>query len=348
MVGLDTDVRTLGVGGVQVTSLGLGTMTFGAESDEKTAHLILDTYQEAGGTFIETADVYSEGEAERIVGRWLADRDPSDMIVGTKGRFLPQSGSSGASYRGLTKAIDASLGRLGVDAIDVYFVHAWDPESPIEDTLAALTDATRQGKILSVGWSNTTAWQFQRILDTARNGGFVVPKVFQPQYNLLDRNIEVELLPMLLDEGVSITPWSPLGGGWLTGKYRRDERPTGASRLGEDPGRGVEAYDLRNTDRTWRILDVLGDIADTRGEWMGAVAIAWLLGRPAVSSVLLGARTPEQLEQSLGAIDVDLSDEDRLRLTEVSAPGLPPYPYGFLEDLCGVDDWRLLGTRPLR
>jgi aryl-alcohol dehydrogenase-like predicted oxidoreductase len=198
---------------------------------------------------------------------------------------------------------------------------------------------------MSVGWSNTTAWQFQRILDTARGGGFVVPKVFQPQYNLLDRSIEVELMPLLLDERVSITPWSPLAGGWLTGKYRRDERPSGASRLGENPERGVEAYDIRNTDRTWTILGVLRDIAESRGAWMGAVAIAWLLGRPGVGSVLLGARTSGQLEQALEAVELDLTEEETQRLTEVSAPGLPAYPYGFLEDLCGVDVWRTLGTR---
>lgn len=342
---LDTDLRPLGRGGPFVTSLGLGTMTFGAEADEAASCAILDTYREAGGTFIDTADVYSDGESERIVGRWLADRNVDNMIVATKGRFAPPSGSTGASRRGIAKAIDGSLRRLGVDAIDVYFVHAWDREAPVEDTLGALTDAVAAGKIHTVGWSNTTAWQFARILERARSGGLVVPTVYQPQYNLLDRNIEIELLPLLMDEGVATTPWSPLGGGWLTGKYTRDEAPTGSTRLGEDPGRGVEAYDTRNVQRTWDILEVIEQVAADHDVWMGAVALAWLLSRPSVGSVLLGARTAEQLQASLTAIGVELSEPERARLTQVSAPGLPPYPYDMVREFCGLDEWDRLGTR---
>ncbi len=345
MAQLDGNLRALGPGGPMVTSLALGTMTFGAESDEESSFQMLDLYRESGGTYLDTADVYAAGESERIVGRWLASRGAGDeVLVATKGRFGPPPGSTGASYRGLVKAIDASLGRLGVDAVDVYFVHGWDPSAPVEDTLAALTYAVQAGKIHTVGWSNTTAWQFQRILDTARSEGYVVPKVFQPQYNLLDRSIETDLLPLLLDEGIAITPWSPLGGGWLTGKYRRDQRPTGASRLGEDPERGVEAYDVRNTDRTWDILGVVEDVAEAHGTSMAAVAIAWLLVRPAVGSVLLGARTADQLRQTLEAVELELEPSEIDRLTAVSAPGIPAYPHGFLRDLCQVTIWDELGT----
>jgi aryl-alcohol dehydrogenase-like predicted oxidoreductase len=167
--------------------------------------------------------------------------------------------------------------------------------------------------------------------------------VLQPQYNLLDRGIELEVLPCCLDHGLSITPWSPLGGGWLTGKYARDERPTGASRLGDDPERGVEAFDVRNTDRTWAILDAVREVAERHGRPMGQIAIAWLLTRPAVGAVLLGARTVDQLRDNLAAADIDLA-ADAAELTRVSAPGLPPYPYGMIEDFCDVPHWRRLGT----
>ncbi|MEM8902236.1 MAG: aldo/keto reductase [Actinomycetota bacterium] len=335
----------LGPGGPFVSELGLGTMTFGAETGEADAHLQLDRFLEVGGTLVDTADGYAGGESERIVGRWLADRRPEHVILTTKGRFSPPPGSSGASRRGITRAIDASLDRLGVDVIDLYLVHGWDADAPVEDTLGALTDAVRAGKIHHVGWSNTTAWQFQRILDSARHGGFVRPVVHQPQYNLVDRGIEWELLPLLLDEGVAVTPWSPLAGGWLTGKYRRDEHPTGETRLGEDPQRGVEAWDVRNDDRVWAIIDTAAEIAEETGRWMGEVALRWLLQRPGTASVLLGARTVAQLDQSLAAVDGDpLTVEQMERLTSVSAPGLPPYPYGMIRDFTGIDVWDRLGT----
>lgn len=337
-------INQLGRGGPYVSEIGLGTMTFGVETPEEEAHRQLDRFVAAGGTLIDTADVYGAGESERIIGSWLADRRPEDTILATKGRFGPPPGSSGASRRGITRALDASLRRLGVDTIDVYYVHGWDPAAPVEATLGALSDAVSAGKIHSVGWSNTTGWQLQRILATARSGGFEMPVVFQPQYNLLDRVIEWELLPLCLDEGIAVAPWSPLGGGWLTGKYRRDERPTGASRLGEDPGRGVEAYDARNTDRVWEIIDEAAAVAVATGRWIGEVALLWLLGRPGVASVLVGARTTEQLEQSLAAAGGSLSAEFATRLTEASAPGLPPYPYGMIESNCGETIWDELGT----
>ncbi|MGL5911306.1 MAG: aldo/keto reductase, partial [Phycicoccus sp.] len=145
--------------------------------------------------------------------------------------------------------------------------------------------------------------------------------------------------------GVALTPWSPLGGGWLTGKYRRDSRPTGATRLGEDPGRGVEAYDARDSDRTWAVLDVVAEIADRHERPMGQVAVAWLLGRPGVASVLLGARTAQQLSETLDVSELELTEAEQDRLTAVSAPGLPPYPYAMLEQACDVQHWRRLGTR---
>lgn len=334
----------LGRAGLEVSKLGLGTMTFGAETDEAEAFTQLDAFVEAGGTFVDTADVYADGASERIVGRWLADRRPEGVVVATKGRFRPPPGSAGASRRSLIRSVDASLGRLGVEALDVYLVHAWDEETPLEETLDTLTGLVRAGKIHHLGWSNVTGWQLQRIITTARLGGYVVPVALQPQYSLLDRGIELEVLPVCREEHLGSMIWSPLGGGWLTGKYSRDRRPSGSTRLGEDPGRGVEAYDIRNTERTWRVIDTLTQVADEHGAPPAQVAIAWLLTRPTVASVLLGARTGAQLTQTLAAATLDLDDGQVTRLTEASAPGLPPYPYGLAADISGVSHWSDLGT----
>ncbi len=336
--------RPLGPSGLSASILTLGAMTFGAETDEQEAFRQLDRFRSTGGSMIDTADGYAGGESERIVGRWLADRRPDDVLVATKGRFAPPSGSSGASRRGLVRAVDASLRRLGIDAIDLYLVHGWDVDAPVAETLGTLTDLVAAGKIHHVGWSNVTGWQLSEIVTTARLERLVPPCVIQPQYNLLDRGIEPEVLPACLANGLGVTPWSPLGGGWLTGKYSADRRPSGTTRLGEDPGRGVEAYDGRNTDRTWRVIDALTAVAADHGRPPGHIAIAWLLNRPGVASVLLGARTVEQLEQNLGAASVELDDDQMARLTAASAPGLPPYPYGMIEDFCGVEVWRRLGT----
>jgi len=334
----------LGRTGPIVSRLGLGTMTFGAETDEENAFDQLDTFVEAGGTFIDTADVYAQGESERIIGRWLSMRDNNDLVVATKGRFGPPGGSAGASRRSIVRSVNASLDRLGIDAIDLYFVHGWDQHTPVTETLDTLAGLVRSGKIHSIGWSNVTGWQLAQILAEARHGGLISPCVVQPQYNLLDRGIELEVLPCCLDNDISITPWSPLGGGWLTGKYSRDDRPTGVSRLGEDPNRGVEAYDTRNTEFTWRILDAVRRIAERHEATMGQVALAWLLTRPAVASVLLGARTVDQLGDNLAATTIELSAQDLAELTTVSAPGLAPYPYAMIEEFCDVPHWRQLGT----
>ncbi len=329
-------------------------MTFGVETDEAGAFAQLDRFLEVGGTLIDTADVYGDGESERIIGRWLAARgmdggadrgtDAAAVHIATKGRFAPPDGMAGASRPALEAAVDASLNRLGIDHIDLYFIHGWDQETPVAETLETLTDLAAAGKIGRVGWSNLTGYQFGTIVTTARLAGLTGPDVIQLQYNLLDRTIEHELLPYCLDTGITSQAWSPLGGGWLTGKYRQDRRPDGATRLGEDPNRGVEAYDKRNTDRTWTIVDAASAIAGDRGCSPGQVAIAWLLTRPTVSSVLLGARTLEQLDDNLGAADVTLSTDEIDRLTTVSAPGLPDYPYAMLEEFAGMEHWRILGT----
>lgn len=331
----------------QLSVFGLGTMTFGAESDEPTSHQILDTYYESGGRFIDTADVYSQGDSEEIIGRWLGKRKPEDVVIGTKARFAMGDGpeDQGASRAYLTRALDASLSRLGVDRVDLYQIHAWDPATPLAETLQTLDGFVQAGKVGHIGLSNYTGWQLERAVQIASHHDWSPIVSMQPQYNLLAREIEWDLMPVCLDHEIGLLPWSPLGGGWLTGKYSPDERPEGASRLGEDPDRGVEAYDLRNNERTWNVVAAVREVAESRGVSMSQVALNWVRSRPGVTSVLLGCRTVAQLEDNLAALEWNLEADEMASLTEVSAPGMPTYPHGFLESLAGVDTWERMGTR---
>jgi aryl-alcohol dehydrogenase-like predicted oxidoreductase len=327
--------RTLGSTGTVVSAQCLGTMTFGQESSEEIAHAQLDRYVEAGGNLVDTADVYSRGVSEEIVGRWLAARPGmrERLVIATKGRFPMGDGpnDAGLSRAHLTRALEASLRRLQLDHVDLYQAHAWDPLTPIEETLAFLDDAVRAGKIRYAGVSNFVGWQLQKAALLSRFGNLTPIVTLQPQYNLLTRDIEFELVDVCRNENIGILPWSPLAGGWLTGKYRRDSVPTGASRLGEDPERGMEAYGPRNVlERTWRVIDAVRQVAEGRGASMSQVALAWVADRPAVTSVILGARTVEQLEDNLGAADLHLSEKEAELLTETSAPEVADYPYGAL------------------
>lgn len=325
--------RMLGATGAVVSTQTLGAMTFGAEADEETSGAILTRFVEAGGTLVDTADVYSAGGSEEIIGRWLATHptDARGLVLATKGRFPMGEGANdvGLSRRHLREALDASLRRLGIEHVDLYQLHAWDALTPVEETLRFLDDAVSAGKISYYGFSNFLGWQLTKAVHVARAHGWAPPVTLQPQYNLLVRDIEHEVVPAVLDAGMGLLPWSPLAGGWLTGKYRRDTDPTGATRLGENPERGMEAWSKRNSDeRTWRVLDVVREVAEGRGASLSQVALAWLAAQPAVTSVILGARTVEQLEDNLGAADLELSTEELDRLTEVSAPRADDYPYG--------------------
>jgi aryl-alcohol dehydrogenase-like predicted oxidoreductase len=326
--------RKLGSSGCAVSVLTLGTMTFGSETDEAGSHAQLDRFFEAGGNFIDTADVYSGTESEAIIGRWLAKQSSKvrdDVVIATKGRFPTGDGPNdlGLSRRHLSRAIDASLSRLGIDRIDLYQVHSYDPLTPFEETLRALDDAVRMGKVNYVGLSNFTGWQLQKVVDIADARGLSRPVTLQPQYNLLVREIEWEIVPACLSEGLGLLPWSPLGGGWLTGKYHRDEQPTGATRLGDNPERGVESFSRRNPrQRTWDVIGAVEEIAKSRCCSMAQVALSWLRDRPAVTSVILGARTLEQLVDNLGAAELDLSADETAKLDHASDPGAADYPYG--------------------
>jgi len=327
------DYRKLGPSGTVVTAYCLGTMTFGAEADEAASHKLLDDYFAWGGNFIDTADVYSAGKSEEIIGRWLKARptEARQAIVATKGRFPMGDGPNdiGLSRRHLGQALDDSLRRLGLEQIDLYQMHAWDALTPIEETLRFLDDAVSSGKIGYYGFSNYVGWHIAKASEIAKARGYTRPVTLQPQYNLLVRDIELEIVAACQDAGMGLLPWSPLGGGWLTGKYKRDEMPSGATRLGENPNRGGESYAPRNSlERTWAIIGVVEEIAKAHGVSMAQVALAWTAAQPAITSVILGARTPEQLADNLGAMKLKLSDDDIAKLNEVSAPQSADYPYG--------------------
>jgi aryl-alcohol dehydrogenase-like predicted oxidoreductase len=327
------DYRKLGNSGAVVTAYCLGTMTFGHEADEATSHQILDDYFAWGGNFIDTADVYSTGISEEIVGRWLKAHptEAGQAVVATKGRFPMGNGPNdiGLSRRHLNQALDASLRRLGVEQIDLYQMHAWDALTPLEETLRFLDDAVAAGKIAYYGFSNFLGWHITKAVHLAKANHWAPPVTLQPQYNLLVREIEFEVVPACADAGIGLLPWSPLAGGWLAGKYQRDTMPTGATRLGENPKRGMEAYDARNAqERTWAIIDTVSEVAKAHGASMAQVALAWVAAQPMVTSVILGARTRAQLADNLGAGKVSLTADDIARLSDVSMPQTGEYPYG--------------------
>jgi aryl-alcohol dehydrogenase-like predicted oxidoreductase len=325
--------RTLGNSGTVVSVQCLGTMTFGDEADEETSGRIIETFLEAGGNFLDTADVYSKGVSEQIIGRWLASHptDAEQLVIATKGRFPmgPGGNDYGASRRHLRDALDSSLARLGVDFVDLYQIHAFDALTPLEETLRFLDDAVSAGKIGAYGFSNFTGWQLTKAAWIAKVHGWAPPVTLQPQYSLLVRGIEHEIVPAALDQAIGLLPWSPLAGGWLSGKYQRNAVPTGATRLGTNPDRGMEAYGPRNEDEhTWRVLDALKGVADEVGSTQAAVALAWLDAQPAVTSTILGARTIEQLQQNLAAVDLELDADQVATLTDASTPRTEVYPYG--------------------
>lgn len=327
------DMRLLGRSGTVVSTYALGTMTFGNESDHGVSHDMLNTYVAAGGNLIDTADVYTAGTSEEIIGRWLQSRPEAarEVVLATKGRFPLGSGpnDAGTSRRHLRRALEASLRRLGVDHVDLYQLHAWDPLTPLEETLGFLQDAVREGKISYYGLSNFTGWQVTKAVYTAREHGWDGPVTLQPQYNLLEREIESEVVPAALDAGLGLLPWSPLAGGWLTGKYRRETVPAGNTRVGDNPARKFQGWDLHSSnERTWQILDAVKSIAAAHSASPAQVALAWLAGRPGVSSVILGARTVEQLTDNLGAAGVRLSDTEQQKLSDLSRPAVGNYPYG--------------------
>ena len=327
------EYRLLGLSGCAISALALGTLTFGNETGEADSFAQLDRFLSAGGTLIDTADVYADGRSEQIIGRWLASRaDARDLVViATKGRF-PTTGDPnghGLSRRHLTEALDASLRRLGVETIDLYQLHGWDPLTPVEETLRFLDDAVRAGKVRYFGLSNFLGYQIQKYVDFADRYGLIRPVTVQPQYNLMARAIEWEVVPACQAEGLGLLPWSPLASGWLTGKYHRNEPPAAGSRLSDQMDQGMRTWNERgHLERNWQVIDAVRKVAEGRGAAMSQVAIAWVLARPAVRSVILGARTLAQLDDNLAAADLELTGDETRLLEVASDPGAPDYPYG--------------------
>lgn len=325
--------RPLGPTGTVISGDALGTVTFGLETPEDESFAMLDHYVAAGGNLLDTGDVYAAGRSEEIIGAWLRSRpaEAAKCVLATKGRFPTGTGPNdlGASRRHLARALDASLSRLGVDRVDLYQVHAWDPITPLEETLRFLDDAITAGKIDHYGVSNFTGWQLTKTAHLADAHGMPRPVTVQLQFNLLVRGIEAEILPAARDAGVGVLAWSPLAGGWLTGKYARDVPPAGASRYAENPARGIQSWQDRNaSERTWRVLDAVRSVADERSVPMAHVALAWLRQQDGVSAVLLGARTSAQLTEGLASGDLTLTEAELTALGEASIPQLEEYPYG--------------------
>ena len=325
--------RFMGKTGLRVSDLCLGAMTFGREADEKQSHQMMDRFVEAGGNFIDTANVYSIGLSEEIVGSWLLTQNRDDLVIATKVRFPMGSGPNevGLSRKHILASVEASLRRLRTDYIDLYQVHCWDPVTPLEETLSTLNDLVRAGKVRYIGASNFSGWQLQKAIDMSRQMGWEPFTCLQPLYNLLDRSLEWELIPLSLNEGIGVIPWSPLRGGWLSGKFRRGMTlPAEGSRVekAEKEGWG-ESWSAYNHERTWSVLDVLFDVAEETGKAVPQIALNWLLQRPGVTAPIIGARNLEQLESNIGASGWSLAEDQMARLTEAGATELP-YPYSHI------------------
>src|SRR6202453_5232481 len=325
------EYRQLGRSGLKVSVLSLGTMTFGGKGNfGKTgatgvdgARRQLDLCLEAGINLIDTADIYSTGLAEEILGKALQGRRDS-VLVATKARFRMGTGANdaGLSRQHLIEACDASLQRLGTDRIDLYQLHEWDGLTPLEETMRALDELVRSGKVRYVGISNFSAWHLMKALSVAERDRLMRPVSQQIHYTLQAREAEYELVPASLDQGLGILVWSPLAGGLLSGKYRRGKDMPQDTRQfakwGEPP--------VRDEGKLYDLVDVLVEIAEQRHISPAQVALAWLTGRPAVTSVIIGARTAEQLADNLGAAELQLTAEARAELDRVSLPVLL-YPY---------------------
>jgi 1-deoxyxylulose-5-phosphate synthase len=311
--------------GLQVSRLCLGTMTFGYQCDEATSHTILDRAADGGITFLDTADVYpiggnaeTVGRTEEVVGRWLQGRRDR-FIVATKcwGRMGPSRWEQGNSRKHVLDAIDASLKRLQTDYVDLYQLHGPDPDTPIDETLRALEDIVRSGRARYVGCSNFLAYQVARAIGRSEALGIVRFDSVQPRYNLLFREIERELLPLCREEGVGVIPYNPLAGGLLTGKHQR-ETPEEGSRftLGSAGPRYQDRY---WHDREFDTVDELRPIASEAGMTLAQMSVAWVLANPAITAPIIGASRPEQLEDSLKAVETPLPEELKERLDTITA-----------------------------
>jgi aryl-alcohol dehydrogenase-like predicted oxidoreductase len=327
-----TDFRTLGRSGLVVSPLALGTMTFGPgawNADDATSRAIFDGYRDAGGNFVDTADIYSGGESEILVGQFLKDTDArDDIVLATKfgfngsaspltankpGRGNPHAGGAGA--KNIHRALDASLKRLGTDYIDLYWMHIWDGVTPVEEIVETLGNFVRAGKIRYYAFSDMPAWLAMKAATIAEERRVPGPIAMQLEYSLVARDVEAEHFPVAREAGMGIMPWSPLAGGFLSGKYKRDDVSNTGRLSGANP-----FGDSKFVDHNWDILDVLRNVASEIDRPAAQVALAWLMARRGVASTLIGARTVAQLQSNIAATEIVLNEDQLARLNEVSAP----------------------------
>ena len=328
-------MQTTTLGPLTVSRLCLGAMLMGADTSAGEAHRMLDRFREAGGTFVDTADTYGDGESERTLAPWLAGhRD--EIVIATKVRFaVSDPGGEGLSPDRVRAACDASLRRLGVDVIDLYQVHGPDPAVPLEDTLAVLDGLVRAGKVRALGASNFPSWLLAWAVAVQDRESWAPFVSLQPQYSLVERSAELDLMPFCRAAGLGVLPWGPLGAGFLTGRYTRDHMPEGrVTRAGDDL---EEAAHRRAVERNFRVVDAATAIASRRSRPIPQIALAWLLGVPGVAAPIVGPRTLDQLNGLLGATEIELDPDERLALEE---PAPPPEvaPHRMLHGQIGLAD----------
>ena len=348
---------TLGRSGLRVSRIAFGALTFGNEwgigSDKPTAQAMFDQYLEAGGNFIDTADVYNGGTSEAWLGEFARERGARDrLVIATKYGFSSQPGNPNASGNGrknLQQAVEGSLKRLGTDYIDLLLVHAWDRVTPVEEVMRGLDDLVRAGKVRYIGLSNVPAWYAARAQTLAELRGWAPVTALQYEYSLVQRDIEDEFIPLGNELGMGMMVWSPLASGLLSGKYRPSQG-TG----GEGNGRLDAMRDSANpvfhkfTERNWAIVAELERVSQEVGRSMAQVALNWVANRPGVGSVIAGATRPSQLADNLQALDFVLPDELRARLDAISQPALRQ-PYLFFADpaLQGMLHGASVGDKPV-
>jgi aryl-alcohol dehydrogenase-like predicted oxidoreductase len=323
------DYKQLGGTGLKVSELGLGAMMFGDRTSEEDSRKILQTFTEAGGTFIDTADAYGAGVSEEVLGRWLQTQRREDYVIATKVFWPvgPPATDRGLSRKRVLHAVDASLRRLGTDYIDLYQLHAWDDDTPLAETLSTLDGLVRAGKVRYVGVSNFRGWQLQKAVDLCTQNGWEPLASLQPLYTLLDRSPEWELLPVCQNEGLGVVTWSPLRSGWLSGAFHRGMTAPPMDSKVSTPG--THAWDRYANEHTWHVIDELNAVAAETGRTVPQVAVRWLMQSPGVTAPIIGPRTPAFLDDLLGAADFTLAPELMDRLDTASRPASVPYPYFF-------------------
>jgi len=346
------EYRYLGRSGLKVSTITLGTMTFGGQGpfakigdvDVDDARNIIDLCVDHGVNLIDTANMYSGGRSEEIIGEALNGKRPGNMLISSKARMPVGEGPNegGFSRHHLIRECEKSLKRLRTDVIDIYYIHEWDGQTPLEEMLETLDTLVKQGKIRYIGCSNFSGWHIMKALGVSAEHHLQRFVTQQIHYTLEAREAEYELLPIAVDQGVGVLAWSPLAGGLLSGKYSRDKKPEGITRVSE----GWPEPPIRDEERLWNIVDVLNDVAAQHKVSGAQVALAWLLTRPGVVSTVVGGRKLEQFKDNLAAADLQLTAEELDRLNEVSAPPLI-YPYwhqaSFAKDTFAPGDRALFG-----